>query len=322
LLDFGCGVGRVMLSVLKYHPDISRVSGFDIMPQVIQFCDSHIASSFPTTSFELITGSNDHYNDFIAAAGTTGAKSHAQLQAQYAGAFSGIYAFSVFTHVELADFRALLKLLSNLVEPGGQVLFTAFLLTPSSRRAIRERRALFPFAEGPLDTEGDTFVGNATDRLGFIAFDQSLVAQATFDAELVIHHIEYGSWAGTIPSQNLQDVIVCGKPLANSAPVQHVPVVARDRRRAPASPQQPTAVADLRTLLALEGEAFVLGAYAAVLDRRPDPDGLKHYLAELVAGVPKIEIVRRLRNSEEGKKLNRALPGYRQEWLKARLLKS
>src|SRR5579864_4514412 len=51
VLDFGCGVGRVLLSVLKHNPEVSHVTGFDIMPQVIRFCDTHIASAFPRTKF-------------------------------------------------------------------------------------------------------------------------------------------------------------------------------------------------------------------------------------------------------------------------------
>lgn len=311
LLDFGCGVGRVMLSVLKYHPDVGGMTGFDIMPQVIRFCDSHIATSFPRTSFELIAGNNDHYDHFVQDADPVSVASYDQLRAKYAGAFTGIYAFSVFTHVELAELRPLLTLLSALVETGGQVLFTAFMLTPASRRAIRERRALIPFAEGPLEVDGDVFVGNPTDRLGFIAFDRSLVEQAAFDAGLVIHHIEYGAWSGIIPSPSLQDVIVCGKPRVTPATAGAI------NQATPADGL--VRAANVRSLLALEGEAFVRGAYATVLNRPPDREGLTHYLTEMAAGVPKIDVVARLRRSEEGRKQRRELPGYRQAWLKSRL---
>jgi SAM-dependent methyltransferase len=318
LLDFGCGVGRVTLSVLKHHPEVGHITGFDIMPRVIEFCEGHIATSFAKTSFQLIGGTNDHYDQFIEAADRSVAKSHAQLRAEYAGKFSGIFAFSVFTHVELEDLRALLKLLSALVQPGGQVLITAFVLTPTTRKAIRDRSALFPFADADPAAEGDIFVPDHTDRLAFIAFDHTLIEQAAFDAGLVIHHIEYGSWAGTIASPNLQDTIVCLKPAPRSAPVPHVPGVPRRERPALASPHQ--AAPDLGALLRLDGETFVRAAYATVLDRLPDPAGMKHYVEELRAGVPKLTIVSRMRNSEEGKRANRSLPGYWPAWLQARIL--
>ena len=230
LLDFGCGVGRVLLSVLKHQPAVGAITGFDIMPPVVRFCESHIASAFPRASFQLIQGSNDHYDQFIAAGDALVAKTREQVLAGYGSAFSGAYAFSVFTHVELADFRSLLALLFELLEPGGELLFTSFLLTPYSRRAITERTALFPFGETAWEQDGAIFIGNRSDRLGFIAFDLALVEQMVFDAGLVITHVEHGSWTGANFSASLQDVIVCRRPRVRTGPVQHVPIVPRAAR--------------------------------------------------------------------------------------------
>lgn len=230
LLDFGCGIGRVLLSVLNHTPSIGHVTGFDIMPQVISFCDTHIATTFAQTSFELIQGSNDHYDQFVAAAGAMGAKSPARLQTEFASTFSGAYAFSVFTHVEMADFRSLLKLVGELLQPGGEFLFTSFLLTPYSRQAIEQRSGLFPFGETAFEAEGSVFIGNVPDRLGFIAFDMALVEQMVFDAGLVITHVEHGAWTGSGFSPSLQDVIVCRRPRERTGEPKHVPTVARPPR--------------------------------------------------------------------------------------------
>jgi FkbM family methyltransferase len=72
----------------------------------------------------------------------------------------------------------------------------------------------------------------------------------------------------------------------------------------PASvPAAPAPVsARVEDLLALDGEAFVRGAYAAILGRTPDADGLSNYLAELNSGVRKEVIVSRLRESEEARR--------------------
>jgi FkbM family methyltransferase len=67
----------------------------------------------------------------------------------------------------------------------------------------------------------------------------------------------------------------------------------------------------VQTLLALKGDEFVYAAYATILNRAPDPVGLNNYLAELSAGVSKIAIVSRLRNSEERRRQNIPLVGYR-----------
>ncbi|MDO9091528.1 MAG: class I SAM-dependent methyltransferase [Rubrivivax sp.] len=230
LLDFGCGIGRVLLSVLKHNPAVGHVTGFDIMPQVISFCEKHIADNFPQTSFELMQGSNDHYDLFIAAASESKPKSHSTLLGQYGSSFTGAYAFSVFTHLERADFQALLKLLADLLEPGGELLFTAFLLTPYSRRAIEERTALFPFGETALEDNGSIFIGNPSDRLAFIAFDLPLVEQMVFDAGLILSHVEHGSWTGSGFAATLQDVIVCRRPRVLQGAIQHVAIVPRPLR--------------------------------------------------------------------------------------------
>jgi len=230
LLDFGCGVGRVLLSVLKHQPEVTRIVGFDIMPQVISFCDSHIASAFPQTAFDLVHGDNDHYDRFIAAAGASVPKSHASLLSEYASAFTGIYAFSVFTHVEMADFRSLLGLLSKLLEPAGILLFTAFLLTPHSRHSIQQGATRFPLSNNAIEAQGNILIGNPADRLGFIAFDISLVEQMAFEAGLIITHIEHGSWVDGQFSDSLQDVIVCRRPVEKTVPVHLAPTVSRAPR--------------------------------------------------------------------------------------------
>lgn len=230
LLDFGCGIGRVLLSVLKHQPGIGHVTGLDIMPQVIRFCDEQIATVLPRTSFELMQGSNDHYDEFIKAAGAASPRSQAEILKAYGSHFTAAYAFSVFTHLEKADFKSLLGFLAQVLEPGGELLFTGFLLTPYSRRAIEQRDTLFPFGETAYEEDGQIFVGNVSDRLGFIAFDLALVEQMVFDAGLVITQVEHGSWTGAGFSSSLQDVIVCRRPRVRVGDVQHVPTIARPAR--------------------------------------------------------------------------------------------
>lgn len=230
LLDFGCGIGRVLISILKHRPMVNSVTGFDIMPQVIQFCESHIASAFPAASFELIRGSNDHYDQFIQSAGNFNSISPVQIISKYGDKFTAAYAFSVFTHVEITDFQSLLKLIAKLIEPGGEFLFTAFILTPYSRNAISNKLCLFPFADTAYEADGQVFIGNTDDRLGFIAFDLSMIEQMVFEAGLVITNIEHGAWTGSGCGSSLQDVIVCRRPPNRTGAIQHVPTVERARR--------------------------------------------------------------------------------------------
>ena len=53
VLDFGCGIGRVLLSLLKYKPDVGLIARFDIIPQVIGFCETHIATVYPLSLIHI-----------------------------------------------------------------------------------------------------------------------------------------------------------------------------------------------------------------------------------------------------------------------------
>lgn len=60
------------------------------------------------------------------------------------------------------------------------------------------------------------------------------------------------------------------------------------------------ALASVKDLLALEDEAFVHGAYLAVLGREPDLEGFARYVALTRAGEDKSRIVAILASSDEG----------------------
>ncbi|WP_459252659.1 FkbM family methyltransferase [Paraburkholderia sediminicola] len=63
----------------------------------------------------------------------------------------------------------------------------------------------------------------------------------------------------------------------------------------------PAVANTLIELLACHDQQFVLCAYQTLLGRSPDPDGLKYYLGRLRAGISKIQLLKQLRTSSEGK---------------------
>jgi FkbM family methyltransferase len=69
-------------------------------------------------------------------------------------------------------------------------------------------------------------------------------------------------------------------------------------------------------LLALEGEEFIRAAYAAILNRAPDPGGFENYMGELRAGASKLAILKRLRRSPEGQRQRVVLKGWRRALLR------
>lgn len=228
VLDFGCGIGRGMLSLLKSDPLPATVIGMDIMPPVIEFCETHIKPDFPDTTFELIEDSNAHYDQFI---GGQPRKTKDIILDQYADHFTDAFAFSVFTHIDRDDFQDLLAFVGKMLVPGGRFLFTCFTLTEQSRAMIAQGQSIFPFQDSLFVDSGEVFWGSKNDPLAFIAFDKSLVEKMAWDAGLAITKIHYGCWMGGGIGHALQDVYVATKPLPimDKDQVVFTPVVDRSR---------------------------------------------------------------------------------------------
>lgn len=68
---------------------------------------------------------------------------------------------------------------------------------------------------------------------------------------------------------------------------------------------------DFDGLLALTGRDFVTNAYRMLLRREPDPDGLAHHVDELRRGTSRLELLRRIRYSTEGRRVSADIRGIR-----------
>ena len=211
LLDFGCGIGRVALGVLRHMPGRVQVTGFDIVPRLVDFCNAEIASHYDNVNFELVADQNAHYERYKSEAV---ARSRDELLGRYASSFDAAYAFSVFTHVDAGDFVDHLRFLSALVKPGGRVMFTAFALSAFARQQIEAGRTQPPFSNARYEENGEVFVGNTDDRLAFIAYDVKRLDAMMWDAGLIPWAAEYGMWRGDEMSFSYQDLFVCRRPLA------------------------------------------------------------------------------------------------------------
>ncbi|MCW2366814.1 SAM-dependent methyltransferase [Sphingobium sp. B7D2B] len=227
MLDFGCGIGRGMLALYKEGVVPAQSVGVDIMPPVIEFCRENIESALPGTSFELIEGSNDHYDRFI---GDEPRKSIDQFTKDYEGRFTHGYAFSVFTHIDRKDFEDVLSTVSKVLAPGGKFLFTCFTLTQFSRYMIDREQPVFPLSDRVLVDNGEVLWGHKSDPLAFIAFDKNLLEQMVWNAGLAITKVDYGCWMGGQIGSSLHDLIVVTKPLplATQEEIVYTPLVDRN----------------------------------------------------------------------------------------------
>jgi SAM-dependent methyltransferase len=213
MLDFGCGIGRVGLAVLKQRPGIGSLTGFDIVPKLVDFCRSTIGATFANANFELVLDENDHYERYDRAKANEPPQTHADLLKKYGGSFDSAYAFSVFTHVDVNDFAPLLRFVGTLLKPGGRFLFTAFALTPFSRHQLAKGLTQPAFPKLYYEQDGAVLIGAPKDRLAFIAYDISRIEAMIWEAGLVPCEVEYGEWRSDRMSRSYQDVFVCRRPL-------------------------------------------------------------------------------------------------------------
>jgi SAM-dependent methyltransferase len=218
VMDFGVGIGRVALALLRRKPGLARLTGVDIVPSMAEFCRATIGANFPNTAFELLGDANHHYDQYKGSPAAAPLSREA-MTAKLGGSQDLAYAFSVFTHIDKSDFAPLLNFVAGLLKPGGRLLFTAFALTPHSREMIAKRKtvATFPRFRTLFEDGGEVFIGSRFDRLSFIAYDLDRLKRMIAEAGLEFSSIEHGVWSGGIITDTYQDVIVCRKRQERSA---------------------------------------------------------------------------------------------------------
>jgi len=207
LLDFGCGVGRVMVGLDELLSDVKLI-GVDIVPSMVDFCKINLQPEMQNTSFYCTDATNPCYEKHMD--GSLAGESEEKVFSELAGDIDLLFAFSVFTHLAQKEaefyFRELRKLVSN----SGKILISAYLLDPFSRGSLINKRiqANQDFWEG---CRGDEDVYVSDEELLLVAYDSNLFIEMLRQAGFQVQQINYGYWRG-IPQLNnsgsLQDVIV------------------------------------------------------------------------------------------------------------------
>ncbi|MCX7016265.1 MAG: class I SAM-dependent methyltransferase [Candidatus Sumerlaeota bacterium] len=146
LLDFGCGYGRV-LRMLAQRMDPAKIAAFEVDPRAPAFCAAEFG---------------------VQALGINKAWDWAAVPF---GQYDVIWAGSIFTHLNEADFRSTLALLSGRLNPGGLLVFTthgqeALRRTPTAGGA--RLAALVPRIWTELDQRGFCFLPYEPDELEHI----------------------------------------------------------------------------------------------------------------------------------------------------------
>jgi SAM-dependent methyltransferase len=88
---------------------------------------------------------------------------------------------------------------------------------------------------------------------------------------------------------------------------------------APPEPPPSSTALDINALAGLADLEFIEKAYTALLGRRPDETGMRHYARLLAAGGSRVAVLGELRYSTEGRAVGTVVPGLRKRFLLHRL---
>ena len=166
LLDWGCGAGRLAVGVRERFGRIRDYHGVDVQPELITWADKNLAG--PGCRFTLVDVSNERYNPDGAPERTV---------ASEPGSVDVCYAYSVFSHMNDEDTPAYLKLIEQVLSPGGKAMVTCFV---EEEVAAWEEN---PSGYGPLDWQG---------RLHCTRFARWHFEDHVKAARLAVDRFEYG----------------------------------------------------------------------------------------------------------------------------------
>jgi SAM-dependent methyltransferase len=120
VLDIGCGV-RFAQTIVNRRIAIKRYTGIEVHRPIVEFMSQTLEPVDPRFRFVHWDVRHDLYRSGSSAA----LKDEACLPVD--STFDVVWLFSVFTHLDLSDARAMLRLVRRVVRPTGGLLFTAFI---------------------------------------------------------------------------------------------------------------------------------------------------------------------------------------------------
>ena len=133
ILDIGSGCGRIATALTRYLSPQASYTGLDVWDEGVAWCRDHISPRHPQFAFHLVQASNNYYY-----ANDSGEANAFDLGFLPSGAFDGIFALSVFTHLRLVDARQYFALINRLLADDGYAYLTFFVIDEHAHRFIRE----------------------------------------------------------------------------------------------------------------------------------------------------------------------------------------
>ena len=199
VLDVGCGVGRVAVALTGYLDSTGGYEGFDIVPQEVTWCRTHVASRFPNFRFQLADVRNQTYNP----KGTTAASEH---RFPYDDAsFDLVIVVSVFTHMLARDVERYVMEIARVLKRGGRCFVSFYLLNDDARRNIAAGTSAFHFTS----TVGGCRVQKADSPESAVAYEEERVRDLFGRYHLRMDPVLHGTWSST--NTQTQDIVIASR---------------------------------------------------------------------------------------------------------------
>ena len=192
VLDVGCGVGRTARYLCDYLDSDARYEGFDIMEEMILWCQENITPRFPNFRFTYSPLFNTSYKP------DAGLPSAATFAFPYPDeSFDFAFAHSVFTHLPPESTANYLKELHRVLRPGGIGYTTWFLFDEDPKTSPKTM-----VSEMVLDGSGDFAVHDPDVPDNAVGYRESYVLEEIARCGLTVSGpVHYGF-------ERMQDVVV------------------------------------------------------------------------------------------------------------------
>lgn len=200
VLDIGSGFGRIAMPLTGYLSPRGSYDGIEIMAPAVRWCKRRIARSHPNFRFHHADVRNRLYNP-------RGRLAEERFEFPFEdGQFDFVLLTSVFTHLLPATVERYMQEIARVLEPGGTVLATAFLLDEASREAIARGASTFDFTH-EIASPG-IMTGNPAIPEAAIAYPRELFEAMAGSCGLTVSDLRVGRWSGRADGLSVQDLVI------------------------------------------------------------------------------------------------------------------
>jgi len=202
ILDVGCGIGRLAITMPDFLDANGGYEGFDIVAEGIDWCKQHIVGPHDNIHFTLADVYNKEYNP-------KGSKQPANYQFPYEDeTFDVAVLLSVFTHMLPIDVDRYVSEIARVLKRNGQICASYYIIMPESLQLMNSGRGFVVFKHNL----GSHWISSRRVPELAVAYDERYLRGIYSKHGLSDPpDIHFGWWCGRSTGLDSQDVVVATK---------------------------------------------------------------------------------------------------------------